>query len=246
MRGATGRVAVAARTGTGVVGMKTHLATGLIALVGGFAGAALWSFSGLGNAQTRDYLVANPDILPKMADAWQAEQSREQLAQVADAVREPFPGAVLGNPEGTRTLVKFTDYACGYCRISVADVDRLIEENPDVRVVIREFPIFEGSEVPARMALAAAKQGKYRAFHHAMFELGSPTAENVMLAAQRAGLDLDAAREYGASDEVTAELARTQELARSLGFSGTPSWVAGDNVFEGAVGFDRLASALGS
>ena len=226
--------------------MKQHLATAAIALVGGFAGAAIWSFSGLGHSQTRDYLVSNPGILPEMADAWQAEQSREQLAQVADEVRKPFPGAVLGNPNGTRTLVKFTDYACGYCRISVADVDRLIQENPDVRVVIREFPIFQGSDVPARMALAAAKQGKYKAFHHAMFELGSPTAENVMLAAQQAGLDLDAAREYGASEEVTAELARNQELARSLGFTGTPSWVAGDKVMEGAIGFDRLEAALGS
>lgn len=226
--------------------MKQHLATAAIALVGGFAGAAIWSFTGLGHSQTRDYLVSNPGILPEMADAWQAEQSREQLAQVADEVRKPFPGAVLGNPNGTRTLVKFTDYACGYCRISVADVDRLIQENPDVRVVIREFPIFQGSDVPARMALAAAKQGKYKAFHHAMFELGSPTAENVMLAAQQAGLDLDAAREYGASEEVTAELARNQELARSLGFTGTPSWVAGDKVIEGAIGFDRLEAALGS
>lgn len=226
--------------------MKQHLATAAIALVGGFAGAAIWSLSGLGHSQTRDYLVSNPGILPEMADAWQAEQSREQLAQVADEVRKPFPGAVLGNPNGTRTLVKFTDYACGYCRISVADVDRLIAENPDVRVVIREFPIFQGSDVPARMALAAAKQGKYKAFHHAMFELGSPTAENVMLAAQQAGLDLDAAREYGASEEVTAELARNQELARSLGFTGTPSWVAGDKVIEGAIGFDRLEAALGS
>ncbi|MCA0910093.1 DsbA family protein [Qipengyuania gaetbuli] len=226
--------------------MKQHLATAAIALVGGFAGAAIWSLSGLGHSQTRDYLVSNPGILPEMADAWQAEQSREQLAQVADEVRKPFPGAVLGNPDGTRTLVKFTDYACGYCRISVADVDRLIAENPDVRVVIREFPIFQGSDVPARMALAAAKQGKYRAFHHAMFELGSPTAENVMLAAQQAGLDLDAAREFGASEEVTAELARNQELARSLGFTGTPSWVAGDQVIEGAIGFDRLEAALGS
>ena len=228
------------------MGMKQHLATAAIALVGGFAGAAIWSFTGLGHSQTRDYLVSNPGILPEMADAWQAEQSRDQLAQVADEVRKPFPGAVLGNPNGTRTLVKFTDYACGYCRISVADVDRLVQEHPDVRVVIREFPIFEGSDVPARMALAAAKQGKYKAFHHAMFELGSPTPENVMLAAQQAGLDLDAAREYGASEEVAAELVRNQELARSLGFTGTPSWVAGDQVIEGAIGFDRLEAALGS
>ena len=226
--------------------MTRHLVTALIALVFGFAGAGIWSLSGLGHQQTRNYLISNPDILPEMADAYQSQQSQDQLAQVADDVRAPFPGAVLGNPEGSRTLVKFTDYACGYCRVSVADVERLISEDPELRVVIREWPIFQGSDVPARMALAAAKQGKYAAFHHAMFELGSPTAENILIAAEEAGLDLDAAREFGASEEATAELAKNQSLARQLGFTGTPSWVAGDNVMEGAVGYNRLSSALGS
>ncbi len=226
--------------------MTRHLVTALIALVFGFAGAGIWSLSGFGHQQTRNYLISNPDILPEMADAYQSQQSQDQLAQVADDVRAPFPGAVLGNPEGSRTLVKFTDYACGYCRVSVADVERLISEDPELRVVIREWPIFQGSDVPARMALAAAKQGKYAAFHHAMFELGSPTAENILIAAEEAGLDLDAAREFGASEEATAELAKNQSLARQLGFTGTPSWVAGDNVMEGAVGYNRLSSALGS
>lgn len=226
--------------------MTRHLVTALIALVFGFAGAGIWSLSGFGHQQTRNYLISNPDILPEMADAYQSQQSQDQLAQVADDVRAPFPGAVLGNPEGSRTLVKFTDYACGYCRVSVADVERLISEDPELRVVIREWPIFQGSDVPARMALAAAKQGKYAAFHHAMFEMGSPTAENILIAAEEAGLDLDAAREFGASEEATAELAKNQSLARQLGFTGTPSWVAGDNVMEGAVGYNRLSSALGS
>ena len=226
--------------------MTRHLVTALIALVFGFAGAGIWSLSGFGHQQTRNYLISNPDILPEMADAYQSQQSQDQLAQVADDVRAPFPGAVLGNHEGSRTLVKFTDYACGYCRVSVADVERLISEDPELRVVIREWPIFQGSDVPARMALAAAKQGKYAAFHHAMFELGSPTAENILIAAEEAGLDLDAAREFGASEEATAELAKNQSLARQLGFTGTPSWVAGDNVMEGAVGYNRLSSALGS
>lgn len=226
--------------------MARHFVTALIALIFGFAGAALWSFSGLGNSQTRDYLVANPEILPEMANAFQERQSRDSLASISGEVNTPFPGAVLGNPEGSRTLVKFTDYACGYCRISTGDIDRLVADDPELRVVIRELPLFQGSDVPARMALAAAKQGKFDEFYHAMFAMESTAPENVMAAARAAGLDLEAAQEYGGSEEVTAELARNQALAQQLGFSGTPSWVAGDNAFEGAVGYDQLAKALGS
>ncbi|MBX7514016.1 DsbA family protein [Qipengyuania sp. GH38] len=225
--------------------MARHFVTALIALVFGFAGAALFSFSGLGNSQTREFLVANPDILPAMANAYQEQQSRDSLASISSEVTKPFPGAVLGNPEGSRTLVKFTDYACGYCRISTEDIDRLVSDDPELRVVIRELPLFQGSDVPARMALAAAKQGKFDAFYHAMFAMESTAPENVMAAAREAGLDLAAAQEYGASEEVTAELARNQALAQQLGFSGTPSWVTGDKAFEGAVGYDQLAKAIG-
>ncbi|PZT88519.1 MAG: DsbA family protein [Citromicrobium sp.] len=224
--------------------MKNYLATGLLALACGFAGAAAWSFSGLGNGQTRDYLVANPDILPEMAEAFQRQQISDRLASVSDEVREPFPGAVLGNPQGSQTLVKFTDYGCTYCRMSVADTDRLLRENPDLRVVVREWPIFEGSEGAARMALAAAKQGKFADFYHAMFELGPPSDESVAAAARRAGLDLEQARRDATSQDITTELAQNQAYGQSLGFTGTPSWIAGDEVLEGAVGYDTLKAAL--
>ena len=224
--------------------MKHYLVTALVALVAGLGGAAIWSYSGLGNPQTRDYLVANPDILPEMADAYQAQMAQDRLAGVPDTVRQPFPGAVLGNPQGKHTLVKFTDYGCGYCRLSVADVDRLVKEDPELRVVIREWPIFEGSEAAARMGLAAAKQGKFAAYYHAMFERGSPSAENIAAAARVAGVDMDAARSFGVSEEATAELARNQAYARQLGFTGTPSWIAGKTVLEGAVGQATLAEAI--
>ena len=224
--------------------MRQYFLTALIALVAGFAGAAAWSFTGLGNAQTRQYLVSNPEILPEMAEAFQASQAQERLAGGRDEGVEPFPGAVLGNPEGSRTLVKFTDYGCTYCKASEPDIARLIAEDPQVKVVVREWPIFEGSEEAARMALAAAMQGKYPAFYKAMFALGPPSPATVEAAAKTAALDLQRARTDAASDRVSAELARNMALARELGFSGTPSWVAGDRVLEGAVGYDALADAL--
>ncbi|MBX7494702.1 DsbA family protein [Qipengyuania sp. 6B39] len=221
-----------------------HLVTALLALVFGFLGAAIWSYSGLGNAQTREYLLANADILPEMAEAYQQGQAQDRLAQVDAQVRLPFPGAVLGNPNGSKVLVKFTDYGCTYCRQSIAQIDQMIAADPDLKIVVREWPIFDGSETAARMALAAAKQGRYSAFYHAMFEQGPPSDATIARAAQTAGLDMAAAQAFIASDEATAEIANTMVLARTLGFSGTPSWVAGDQVIEGLVPAERLAEAL--
>lgn len=216
----------------------------LVALVFGFAGAWLFALSGLGGDATRDWLLAHPEILPEMAEAYQANESKARLADVSDEVTRPFPGAVLGNPEGTVTLVEFTDYGCTFCRQSVADVKALVAANPDLRVVMREWPIFAGSQDAARMALAAAQQGKYAAFHDAMFLYGPPSETTIARAARAAGLDMDAAQAFAQSRAAQFELENNIALARQLGFDGTPSWVAGEKVFAGAIGRERLAEAV--
>ncbi|MFL0355092.1 DsbA family protein [Erythrobacter sp. GH1-10] len=224
--------------------LRNTLLTALLALSFGFLGAAIWSYSGLADNRTRAYLLDNPSILEDLFEALQAEQARERLADVGAQVYAPFPGAVMGNPEGSRVLVEFTDYNCSYCEASLPDVTRLIAEDPELKVVLRELPQFDGSEAAARMALAAAMQGKYAEFHDAMFRIGPANAETAEQVAQQIGLDLERAREDAASEAVTMEIARNFSLSQSLGFNGTPGWVAGDTLVNGYVGYDRMKETL--
>lgn len=192
-----------------------------------------------------DYILAHPEILPQAMENLQRRETVKRLAPIRGDVERAFPGAVLGNPQGKITLVEFTDFACGFCRQSVSDVDRLIKAHPDLRVVIRELPILSPqSEDAARMALAAAEQGKYPAFHRLMFAAGQPGPDSIEAAARAADVDLAKAREAARSERIEGELIRNMELARTLGFSGTPSWIVGDEVMTGAVGMDRLAEAI--
>ena len=225
-------------------GLKTAAIAAIVAAAFGFLGAGAWSWSGMADSRTREYLLDNPQLLQQMADNYQKQQAQQRVAQVAGDVRTPFSGAIIGNPNGSKVLVEFTDYNCPYCRQSMEDVKKLVAEDDDVKVVIREWPIFEGSTIAARMALAAAMQGKYEAFHDAMFRLGPVTAQSVRAAAQEAGLDLERAQKDGESPAVDEELQRNLAMAQALGFGGTPSWVTADNAFEGAVGLAGLKSAL--
>ena len=217
----------------------------IVALAAGFAGAALWDTTGLGGKSTRDYLLANPEILP---EAMQVLQQREQLARIEPLrgeIETPFPGAVLGNPAGSVTLVEFTDYACTYCRQSVADVAALVAADPELKVVIREYPILAPESVDAaRMALAAAQQGRYAQFHDAMFRLGPPTAQAIEAAAAEAGVDLARARAAIATGVFDDQLQANAQLAAQLGISGTPGWVIGDRALNGAVGAQELGAAI--
>ncbi len=224
--------------------LRQSLLVALLALVFGFLGAAAWSLSGLADNRTRTYLLDEPEILEEIARALEDKRAAERLAELDGEVYEPFPGAVIGNPEGSKVLVEFTDYNCPYCEASVPDVLRLVEEDPELKVVMREWPIFEGSEGAARMALAAGMQGKYRQFHEAMFRIGPSSPEAVEAAAREAGLDLERARRDAASEAVGVELAKNLAFARTLGFSGTPAWIAGERTIGGMVGYDALKEAL--
>lgn len=221
-----------------------------IALTGGAAGWMLKGSGGPANKAeieqvVRATILENPEILPEAMENLRKREDSKNLSAVADEVEKPYPGAILGNPAGKVVLVEFTDFACTYCRQSVADVEALVAENPDLKVVVREMPILSpASADAARWGLAAAEQGKYAAFHHAMFAIGRPSAETIAVAAAEAGLDMERARKAIADPRIDAEINRNLDLARQLGFSGTPSWVIGESLLSGAVGKAELARAI--
>jgi len=220
-------------------------------LIGAVSG---WAFTGrsagaasAGDFEQRvhDYIVSHPEVLVEAANALNSQGSERQLATIAEKLVAPYPGAVLGNPNGKLTLVEFTDFACTFCRGSVADVEALIAANPDLKVVIRELPIIAPtSPDAARWGLAAAEQGKYPAFHKAMFAAGRTDPASVEAAARVAGLDLERARKKVADPGITAEIAANLDYARKLQINGTPSWVVGKRLIVGAVGREQLAQAL--
>ncbi len=217
----------------------------VIALVAGFAGAAAWDFSGLGPDRTREAIMANPEMLPEAIAELQRRDMQARIEPVRDELETPFPGAILGNPNGEVTLVEFTDYACGYCRQSVAHVQQLVAANPDLKVVIREYPILSAASADAaRMALAAAEQGRFEQFHNAMFAAESISPESIEMAARQSGVDVASARAAIDAGKYESQLQNNVFLAQNMGVSGTPAWVVGDQVLSGAVGPATLGTAI--
>lgn len=230
----------------GRIGNALMLAAAALAGAGG-AIVAQRATNGQAATETvvRDYILANPEILPEAMRRLQAKESGKAVAANRSAIVEPFPGAVAGNPNGDVSVVAYLDYACGFCRASLPAITGLIANDPNVRIVYRELPILSpDSRSAAEWALAAALQNKFKPFHDALYASGRVDEASIQQAAATAGLDIAAARTAITSSQVVGEIERNLKTAGALGFTGTPSWVVGDQVLSGAQMLPALQTAV--
>lgn len=202
----------------------------------------------------REYLLENPEILAEAFDVLQERSQRAAFEAAQAAIREHAEllfndpnSVVIGNPEGSVNLVEFYDYRCPYCREVHGDINRLIEQNPDLRVVMKQFPVKDSpgetpvSLIAARAAMAAEKQGKFMPFHDALFEAPRPLTESdVYAVAEAAGLDVARLKEDMQAAAITQHIRDSLFLANELGINGTPSFVVGDVLIPGLVSYDIL------
>jgi protein-disulfide isomerase len=195
----------------------------------------------LSRSIVRQGMLADPQILVEASDALRDRQTAPLIASSRSALETPFASSWKGAEKPEVVLVEFYDYACPYCKASNPHVDRLLKEKPDLRVVYRELPILgQDSVEAARLSLAASKAGRFRQFHDALYAAGRPAPDTNAAAARVANIAPTPAQDPA----IEAELKRNFEIASRLGATGTPLFVVGDRVLNGAVGYDALKQAI--
>lgn len=204
-----------------------------------------------------DYLINNPEVMYEVSQALEDKQ-RQEMNKAAESaidsnIQQLFKSQSpsLGNPEGDVVLVEFFDYQCGHCKTMEPAIKSLIEADKQLKVVLKELPIFgESSNFAAKAALAAQKQDKYAEFHAALMQEKQKFSDSVVMGiAEKVGLNVEQLKQDMQSEEVQAELDDNMRLARELRLVGTPAFVIGGQLngaepqtffVPGAVGIETL------
>ena len=218
------------------------------AIGGGIVGAVLTAGalmlagpSLFGQKMVRDALISNPEMIIEAGDALRDKQYAQTLAPIRASLETPFHSSWKGAAKPDVTLTYFFDYACGYCRQSNPDIERLLAEDKGLRVIYRELPILGPDSVAAaRVSLAASKAGKFVQYHDALYAAGRPGPDTVAIAARAAGVAPQPANDPAQEAELRANMG----LASQLGATGTPLFVVGDRVINSAVGYEGLKEAI--
>lgn len=203
------------------------------------------------DAQIRDYLLRNPEVIIEAMQVLEARRERDEAAEdgalisrLGDDLFNDGYSFVAGNPDGDVTLVEFSDYRCGYCKKAHGAVKALVDADKNLRLVIKEFPILgPESTYAARAAMAAQRQGgdRYLAFNDAMMTWqGNLSEQAVMSLAEEAGLDAGRLQEDMNDPEIAERIQQTYALARQLKINGTPGFIIGGRIVRGYIPYDQL------
>ncbi len=204
-----------------------------------------------------EYLVQHPEVLQeamaelqKRQEAAEAEKHKVAVKENADLLFNSPNQVVLGNPRGDVTFVEFFDYNCGYCKRAMSDMLTLMQTDPKLRVVLKEFPVLgPGSVEAARVAIAVRMQDrtgkKYLEFHQRLLgSRGHVDEKRALAVAGEIGMDMARIERDMKSGAVEKTLREDFKLAEALGLNGTPSYVIGDEVVVGAVGLGALKEKI--
>ncbi len=174
-----------------------------------------------------------------------AQSAEENLKDYKDFfAKKDLP--MVGNPDGDVTIVEFFDFNCGYCKKAFEDVQKIYNEDKNVRIVFMDMPILSPtSSKMTSIALAAHKQGKYFEMHKAFMDYrGSQTDEAFFKLAEKLGLDMNKLKEDMKSADVQAFITKSKTMAQSLGIRGTPGFIIGEKVYPGYIGMDAMRKAV--
>ncbi len=206
------------------------------------------------NPMIESYLMENPSILQRVSERLQQEvvakrkaETRTQLAALSSEIYDAPGQIVLGNPEGDVTLVEMFDYNCGYCRQALPNLVALIDEDPNLRVILKEFPILsQGSAEAARVAVQVSEAGvDYWTFHETLFTSPGQVDKAVALkAASELGLNPITLEMGMNTPSVSAVLEASYKIAETLNITGTPTYIIGDEIIPGAVDIDQLRGRI--
>jgi protein-disulfide isomerase len=204
-------------------------------------------------ATVRDAMAHDPSILRGAIAAMQAADAEQQKVSARDGIQrsrdalynqsaDPFKG----NPDGKVVIVEFFDPRCSYCKALQPRLTEALKANPDVKLVLKDFPILGPNSVLAsRALLASQKQGKYAAFQQALMELKEDPNEQVLQqVASSVGVDWSRLRADMDDPEVQQRLRANIALGRELQVQGTPALVISDQLVPGAIDAATLDTLL--
>ncbi|ALA24820.1 disulfide bond formation protein DsbA [Piscirickettsia salmonis] len=191
------------------------------------------------------YIINHPEVLIQAGQKLQQQQmkaqEKQQITAVLHAKKQLLsdPKTPTVGPSNAKVaVVEFFDYQCVFCSKVAPAIEKIMKDNPKVKFVFKDFPIFgqrwPTSTYAAEVGLVAYKQGgakMYMNYHNGIYATGKDegklTNKDVDMVAKKAGVDLTKDKTLLSAGKTPPPSiqANFQLAGEALGLRGTPALV---------------------
>ena len=194
------------------------------------------------DAKVHAYLLAHPEVIQEAMSALQKKQEAQAAVQAKLAIAqnrqaiERDPRDFVANPNGKITVTEFYDYRCPFCSMVAPNLLALIHDNPDVRFVFKDFIVHGDVAAEAASGAMMVKKngGDFLGLYRDLMGAKGLDKQGVEQILKAHGVDPASLARPPFALEAASRFASTQQLAVKLGIDGTPGFVVGDTLVEGA------------
>ena len=194
----------------------------------------------------------DPEIIVSSLRKAQLKRAKEEERKAASAVKQ-LQGdlendvVIAGNPKGDVTLTIFHDYNCGYCRKVIPDIQKVIDGDKNLKVVLKDFAILgplSEEKAKASQAVKFVAPGKWFDFYLELSRKSPRNIDQILQIAEGLGISVDKIKSEMKADTVKNAISDTRSIASKLGIRGTPAFVVRDRLIRGAVGYSEFQNAI--
>ncbi|HCR85194.1 MAG TPA: hypothetical protein DIV86_00795 [Alphaproteobacteria bacterium] len=200
------------------------------------------------------FIEENPEIIVQGLQRAQMkremEESRkaeESISKLRDVLEKSPKDPIGGNKDGDVTMVIFHDFNCGYCKKSVPDVARLVAEDGNLKIVMKDLPILgEFSDVKAKVSTAVSRIApeKWLEYYVKVTEAQPQNLDQTLAVVANLGINADAVRADMSGPDVQNHINENRSIAEQLGIRGTPAFVINGKLIKGAVGYEAFKQVI--
>ncbi len=201
-----------------------------------------------------EYIQNNPQAIldsvnkhQQNSAAEEGKKAQENITQKQKEIENDPTSPMAGNPKGDVVIVEFFDYSCGYCKNVFPTIEKLLEEDKNIKIVFKELPILgPNSELAAKAGLAVnmIAPGKYFEFHKKLMIGRTGGQESINAIAKELGIDTAALEEKMKSPEIEKTIMADKEMAASIGIRGTPAFIVGGELVPGAIDYEAFKGLI--
>ena len=201
----------------------------------------------------KEFIQNNPKFIIDVLRKYQDEQNKIEQEKISQQNNTNIinlnlfnNSMIVGNKNATKIIYEFVDYNCGYCLKFHQQVQSVLNEDQNTKLIIMQMPILGESSITfSKIAVAASFQNKFEEVHNYLYSsdrkskmadiLGDLFLMNIDIAQLEKDMN---------SEEVSKVILSHEQFVNDFKFNGTPAIIIGETIIPGYIEKEKIIEIL--